>query len=202
VPYSGGALLPPHVQATGAWTPLQAGMATFLVSEVAFFSTLIMTYVYFLSQIKESKPGPAEVFDFPLAIGATVCLLSSSITIHVAEMFMHSGKRAAFLTCWFLTIILGAVFLGCTAVEWTSLIGDHGLTISRNMFGTCYFTVVGFHATHVSVGVLVMCIVFALGVHGRIGPDHPASIQVVSWYWHFVDVVWIVVFTLVYFVGR
>ncbi len=183
-------------------TTHQAGMMAFLVTEVAFFSTLLMAYVYFLRQVVESVPGPAEVFDLPLAIGATICLLSSSFTIHLAEKALHRGQQQAFLGWWGLTIALGAVFLGGTALEWHSLIEEHHLTISRNMFGTVYFTLVGFHALHVTMGVFVMSIVLGLGLRRQVTAANPGGVQLVSWYWHFVDVVWVLVFTLVYLVGR
>ena len=86
--------------------------------------------------------------------------------------------------------------------EWSDLIGKWGLTISRNLFGTTYFTLVGFHALHVSIGVIVMSIVFGLGLKNLITANNQTAVEVVSWYWHFVDAVWLVVFTLVYLVGR
>lgn len=187
---------------TTTWTPQQAGMLAFLLSEVAFFGTLIMTYVYFLRQSVTSSPGPAEVFDMPLVIGATVCLFASSGTVHMAERALHHGWRRGFLAWWSATIALGAAFLAGTAYEWYTLIGHWGLTISRNMFGSCYFTLVGFHATHVTIGVLLMTTLFGLALRGQITRDHAAGVQLVAWYWHFVDAVWVVVFTLVYIVGR
>jgi cytochrome c oxidase subunit 3/cytochrome o ubiquinol oxidase subunit 3 len=183
-------------------TTHQAGMIAFLVTEAAFFSTLLMAYVYFLRQVGESMPSPAEVFDLPLAIGATICLLSSSFTIHLAEKALHHGQQQAFLGWWGLTIALGIIFLGGTALEWQSLIVEHHLTISRNMFGTVYFTLVGFHALHVTMGVFVMSIVLGLGLRRQVTSANPTGVQLVSWYWHFVDVVWVLVFTLVYVVGR
>jgi cytochrome c oxidase subunit 3 len=185
-----------------ALTPNQAGMLAFLFTEVAFFSTLIMTYVYFLRQVTSSVPGPADVFDLKLALIATACLVSSSIAIHLAERALHAGNQQGFLGLWALTIGLGIAFLVCTAIEWHSLIAVHGLTISSNMFGTTYFTLVGFHALHVTIGVLVLTIVLGLGLRGQITARNTTAPQLTSWYWHFVDGVWIVVFTLVYLVGR
>jgi cytochrome c oxidase subunit 3/cytochrome o ubiquinol oxidase subunit 3 len=178
-------------------------MLTFLVSEVAFFGTLIMTYVYFLRQpLPPGDPIPSEVFHLPLVLASSVCLLSSSATIHLAEKALHRSAWRRFLGWWGLTIALGILFLVGTAREWSDLIGTWGLTISRNLFGTTYFTLVGFHALHVTVGVLVMSIVFGLGLRRQITERNRAVVEVVSWYWHFVDGVWIVVFTLVYIIGR
>jgi cytochrome c oxidase subunit 3/cytochrome o ubiquinol oxidase subunit 3 len=93
-------------------------------------------------------------------------------------------------------------FLLGTAYEWNGLIRDHGLTISRNLFGTTYYTLVGFHALHVTIGVLVMLTVLGLALRRQVTVQNASGVQLVSWYWHFVDVVWIVVFTVVYLVGR
>jgi cytochrome c oxidase subunit 3/cytochrome o ubiquinol oxidase subunit 3 len=100
---------------------------------------------------------------------------------------------------WAATIGLGLLFLGGTATEWADLIGKHGLTISTNLFGSTYFTLVGFHAAHVTAGILVLAVCLAVGLRDRLRGE---AVTVVSWYWHFVDGVWLVVFTLVYLVGR
>jgi cytochrome c oxidase subunit III len=195
---------PPPIKPETGPTPGQWGMIAFLVSEVAFFSTLIVTYIVFYG--RDSQPGgsggptPAEVFSLPLVIGTTLCLVSSSVTIHLAERSLHHGT-SLFLQLWGATIGLGVVFLLGTMHEWWGLIYDHGLTISRNLFGSTYYTLVGFHAFHVTVGVIVMSIVFGLAIRGVVG-NKKQTIQLVSWYWHFVDVVWLIVFTLVYLVPR
>ncbi len=130
---------------------------------------------------------------------------------------MRSGSVAAFVGWWSATIVLAIVFLAGTAYEWQTLIYEHSLTISRNLFGTTYYTLVGFHAVHVTVGVIVMLTVLGLVLRtgggwwvagGGKKPNGPATrhltpvTQLVSWYWHFVDGVWVVVFTVVYLVGR
>ena len=127
---------------------------------------------------------------------------ASSATIHLADRALRRSSRRGFLLFWGMTIVLGVLFLCGTAKEWAELIGTWGLTISRNMFGTTYFTLVGFHAAHVTVGVIVMSIVFSLALRRRITEKNPTGAEVVSWYWHFVDGVWVVVFTLVYIIGR
>jgi cytochrome c oxidase subunit 3/cytochrome o ubiquinol oxidase subunit 3 len=185
--------------------PTKAGMLAFLLSEVAFFSTLISTYVVFLHETKTSDPCPAKVFadDMPLMWAATICLLASSVTIHLAEGAMRRGSRESFLGYWGLTILLGATFLAFTAKEWYRLIHlDTPLTISRNMFGSTFFTLVGFHAAHVTVGLIVLSIIWLLALRREVSARNPVGVEVVSWYWHFVDGVWIVVFSLVYWIGR
>jgi len=182
--------------------PAKMGMLTFLLSEVAFFGTLIMTYVYFLHQTSQGEPNPGQVFRLPMVLAASACLFSSSATIHLAGKALRRDSQPTFLGWWGLTIVLGVFFLLGTALEWNDLIGKWGLTMSRNLFGSTYFTLVGFHALHVTIGVIVMSIVFGLALRRQITMRNQTGVEVVAWYWHFVDGVWVVVFTLVYIVGR
>ena len=103
---------------------------------------------------------------------------------------------------WALTILLGVIFLAGTAYEWRELIEEKHLTIGRNLFGTTYYTLVGFHAFHVSAGVVALLIVLGLAFRGQVRAGHALGVELVSWYWHFVDGVWIVVFVVVYLLGR
>jgi len=172
-------------------------MLTFLLSEVAFFSTLIVAYVTFEGE-DTIGPTPGEVLSIPLVIGTTACLLSSSLTVHLATRSLDRGSRSLFCLFWAVTIALGIGFLAGTAYEWYGLIVNDRLTISRNLFGSTFYTLVGFHALHVTVGVITMLIVLGLALARHIGPSHGMAAHLVSWYWHFVDGVWIVVFTVVY----
>lgn len=193
---------PPPVAAEKGLTPGQWGMIAFLCSEVAFFSSLIVAYVVFYGrdQLPDGLggPTPAGVLSLGLVIGTTICLLASSATAHLADRSLRRGSRSVFFWFWSGTIALGAVFLLGTAYEWNALINEHHLTMSRNLFGTTYYTLVGFHAIHVTVGVIVMLIVLALAMRDHLTQKNHESVVLVSWYWHFVDVVWVVVFTVVY----
>jgi cytochrome c oxidase subunit III len=186
-------------------TTHQAGMLTFLVSEVAFFGTLIMAYVYFLRQASQGEPNPSQVFYWPrlwVTVFFSACLFSSSLTVHLAGNALRRQSQQRFLAWWGLTIALGILFLVGTGLEWSDLVRKWGLTIDRNMFGTTYFTLVGFHALHVTVGVTVMGLILGLAWRRQITERNATGVEIVSWYWHFVDGVWVVVFTLVYLVGR
>jgi len=147
-----------------------------------------------------SGPTPREVLETPIFY--TICLLSSSLTIHFAGKLLERGSRGAFLLLWLLTIALGALFLYGTGQEWHRLIYEHGLTISTNLFGTTYYSLVGLHAFHVTAGLIMLSVVLFFGLAGRIGPEHSDRVSVLSMYWHFVDAVWVVVFTVVYVLGR
>ena len=177
----------------------KVGMACLIIGESAIFTIFVIAYLYYIGK-SLSGPTPREVLEPPIFF--TICLLSSSISIHFAEKFLERAKRGAFLAAWFLTILLGGLFLFGTAHEWHHLIYDKGLTISTNLFGTTYYSLVGLHAFHVTVGLIMLLIVLLFGLAGRVAPEHSVRIQVLSMYWHFVDAVWIVVFTVVYIVGR
>jgi cytochrome c oxidase subunit 3 len=177
----------------------QVGMACLIIAESAIFTIFVVAYLYYTGK-SLAGPTPREVLETPIFF--TICLLSSSVTIHLASKFLERGKRGAFLALWFLTIVLGALFMYGTAREWHRLIYEHGLTISTNLFGTTYYSLVGLHATHVTVGLLMLTIVLLFGLAGRVGREQSARIDVLSMYWHFVDAVWVVVFTVVYVLGR
>jgi cytochrome c oxidase subunit 3/cytochrome o ubiquinol oxidase subunit 3 len=189
--------------------PVKVGMLSFLLSEVAFFSTLILVFIWYLGETVRGEPRPSQVFEMPPVLIFTACLLSSSLTIHLAERGLHKDHRATFLLWWGLTILLGAAFLAGTAYEWYGLLNwinpatklPDPLTISRNLFGTTYYTLVGFHAAHVTVGLILLTVIFGLVARSRLGAKSN-GVTVVAWYWHFVDGVWVVVFTLVYLVAR
>lgn len=197
------AILPPRsMPSRTRLTAGQWGIIAFLCSEVAFFSTLIVAYFVFYG--RDSQPGglggpkPSDVLTLSLVIVTTICLLSSSLTVHLADRASRHGGRSAFLLFWIGTIALGTLFLLGTAYEWNELINRHQLTISRNLFGSTYYTLVGFHAIHVTVGVIVMLIVLGIALRDRRLQKKLDAVPLVSWYWHFVDAVWIVVFSVVY----
>ena len=177
----------------------KVGMACLIIAESAIFTIFVVAYLYYIGK-SLTGPTPREVLESPIFF--TVCLLSSSLTIHLASKLLERGKRSAFLALWFLTVVLGALFMYGTVREWHRLIYEHGLTISTNLFGTTYYSLVGLHATHVTVGLLMLTIVLLFGLAGRVGREQSARIDVLSMYWHFVDAVWVVVFTVVYVLGR
>jgi cytochrome c oxidase subunit 3 len=182
--------LPPIAAETNLGT-MRWGMISFLASEAAFFATLIVTYLIFLGKDKVG-PTPAEALSLPLVLCTTLLLLSR----------LRTGNQAGFRLLWTATIVLGTAFLLGTAYEWRELITRHHLTISRNLFGTTYYTLVGFHGFHVTAGVVVMLVMLGLALGRQVTAGNRVGVEMVSWYWHFVDGVWLVVFTVVYLVGR
>ena len=180
--------------------PHKVGMIAFLVSEAAFFSTLVVGYVVYLGK-SIVGPTPREVLSLPLVVVTTACLLLSSYTVHRAERALRAGSDG-FARWWAATAALGVAFLAGTAYEWYELIAVHGLTLGTNLFGTTYYTLVGFHAVHVTVGVVTLLTVLGLWRTGALPGREPIAVTLTAWYWHFVDGVWVVVFTVVYLVGR
>jgi cytochrome c oxidase subunit 3 len=177
----------------------RVGMLSLIAAEAAIFTIFVVAYIFYIGK-SLSGPMPKDVLEVPI-IG-TVCLLSSSLTVHLAVRALRSAKVSAFGLWWFVTIALGGIFLVGTGREWQRLIFEKGLTISTNLFGTTYYSLVGLHAFHVTVGLLALAIGMIFTLLGKVKPEHSERADVFSLYWHFVDVVWVIVFTVVYVVGR
>jgi cytochrome c oxidase subunit III len=177
----------------------RVGMFCLITAEATIFTIFVVAYVYYIGK-SISGPTPREVLELP--IFNTICLLSSSLTIHFAIRALRKGNRGVFTAFWALTIALGAIFLVGTEREWHHLIYDKGLTIQTNLFGTTYYSLVGLHAFHVVLGLLALSLVLAFALLGWVKQEHAERVDVLSLYWHFVDVVWVVVFTVVYIIGR
>src|SRR6267143_2175341 len=177
----------------------RVGMFVLIVAEAAIFTIFVVAYLFYVGK-SLTGPVPKDVLSAPIFY--TICLLSSSLTIHLAAKAVRRGSVRSFGILWFATIALGAAFLYGTAKEWHRLIYRDGLTISTNLFGTTYYSLVGLHGFHVVVGLVSLSIVMALTVLGNVGSEHVERAEVLSLYWHFVDAVWIVVFLVVYVIGR
>ena len=192
----------PMPQPAPSWSLPRRGpvaILLFILAESSLFGVFVAAYLYYIGR-SLTGPTPREVLEFPVLM--TVCLLSSSVTVHLAGRALAKGANARFLGYWLATILLGAAFLAGTAREWHELITVHHLTIRTNLFGSTYYALVGLHASHVIVGLLLLLIVAVFGLAGRVRPEHAERTDVISIYWHFVDVVWIVVVAVVYIIGR
>jgi cytochrome c oxidase subunit 3/cytochrome o ubiquinol oxidase subunit 3 len=174
------------------------GMLSFIIAESAIFTIFVVAYLFYVGK-SLSGPTPREVLEAPIFY--TICLLSSSVTIHLAGQRLERSESRAFLVLWLITIALGALFMVGTALEWRRLIFEHGLTISTNLFGTTYYSLVGLHAFHVTLGLIMLTAVLLVSVAGRTRIES-TRINALSLYWHFVDTVWVVVFIVVYIIGR
>jgi cytochrome c oxidase subunit 3/cytochrome o ubiquinol oxidase subunit 3 len=175
------------------------GMLSLIVAESAIFTIFVVAYIFYLGK-SLSRPTPAEILRVPIL--DTVCLLSSSLTIHFALAALRRGKSSAFLLWWGATLALGLKFIEGTAADWYQMIYRENFSIKTNLFGTSYYSLVGLHASHVTVGLVGLALVFLLALAGKVKRQHAERCETFSLYWHFVDAVWVVVFTVVYLVGR
>jgi len=175
------------------------GMVCLILAESAIFIIFVVAYVFYLGK-SLTGPTPHEVLKLPIV--STICLLSSSVTVHCAVSTLHHAKRSMCSLWLAITVLLGSIFLGSTAYEWYDLIYHDGLTLQTNLFGTTFYSLVGLHASHVIVGLLMLTIALIFSLRGQLEPKHTERLEVLSIYWHFVDAVWVVVFSVVYVFGR
>jgi cytochrome c oxidase subunit 3/cytochrome o ubiquinol oxidase subunit 3 len=185
-----------------AWTlPSRGivGMMCLILAETAIFVIFVVAYIFYIGK-SLSGPTPKDVLELPIL--TTICLLSSSLTVHAAVSALRKGMNRMCSLWLAATVLLGGIFLAGTAHEWYDLIYKHGLTIRTNLFGTTFYSLVGLHATHVVVGLIFLSLALLFSVRGEMKEEHSAKLEVLSLYWHFVDGVWVVVFLVVYVLGR
>ncbi len=175
------------------------GMWAFLASEVMFFTGLIGAYIV-LRQAQPSWPLPSTILNIPLTAVNTFILICSSATLVKGLASAKDGDKEGMQVGLFLTFLLGALFLAIQMHEYDELLHGRGLTPSGNIFGTCFFTLTGFHGMHVFIGVLCMLFVFIKSLRGGYSPAEYRGIEIVGLYWHFVDLVWIILFTILYLI--
>jgi cytochrome c oxidase subunit 3 len=175
------------------------GMLLFITSEVMFFAGLFAAYFNVRANAAQWPPEEfAETLKImPLVGPATVLLILSSFTCQFGVWAIRRGDRTAFLRNFAVTFIIGIVFLGMQMLDYFEL-GHEGLTLSSGTFGTTYYTLTGFHGAHVFGGVIMLGVVLYRGMAGQFSPRHHDAVEAASLYWHFVDVVWILLFSLLY----
>ena len=169
---------------------------TFIGSECMFFGSLIATYLIYKGK-STIAPTPHEILNIPLTSVSAFVLLMSSLTMVLALAGIQRGKMGAARLWLAATASLGMMFVGFQVYEFTHFVHE-GLTLQTNLFGSTFFVLTGFHGTHVFVGVIWLWTLFFLTYTGRIGPKNDLDVEICGLYWHFVDVVWIAIFTLIY----
>jgi cytochrome c oxidase subunit 3/cytochrome o ubiquinol oxidase subunit 3 len=195
----------PSAALTHADSPLShewrgpVGMWCLITAESAIFCIFIVAYLYYVGK-SLSGPMPNDVLRVP--IFDSICLFSSSLTIVWAERAINRGDLGEFRRWLLLTVALGLVFITGTARDWVRLIYVDGLTISTNLFGTTFYSLVGLHAFHVIVGLTGLSIILMFALLGYVRREHAKRIGVFAMYWHFVDAIWAVVLPVVYVIGR
>ena len=176
----------------------RVGMWCLIAAESAIFTIFVVAYLYYAG--KSTGPTPREVLEVPVFI--SICLFSSSFTIVMGEKAIHRGNVKLFTVWLFATIVLGAIFVIGSFREWYRLIYEDGVTVSSSLFGTTFYSLVGLHLSHVIVGLTMLSLVLIFSLLGWVKQEHAARIGVLALYWHFVDTVWVVVLSVVYFIAR
>ena len=185
-----------------AWTlPSRGivGMTCLIIAEAAIFVIFVVAYIFYIGK-SLTGPTPKDVLELP--IFTTICLLSSSLTVHAAVTALQKSKQRLCSLWLAATVLLGGIFIAGTAHEWYDLIYKHGLSIRTNLFGTTFYSLVGLHATHVVIGLILLSVALFFSLSGEMKEEHSEKLEVLSLYWHFVDGVWVIVFLVVYVLGR
>jgi cytochrome c oxidase subunit 3/cytochrome o ubiquinol oxidase subunit 3 len=186
-----------HATSTGL-SNNKLAMWLFLGSECLLFGGLISTYMLYRGR-HEGGPGPSQIFDIPLTSVSSFILLMSSLTMVLA---VNSAKRKddRNTNLWLVvTALLGALFVGGQVYEFTAFYQE-GLGFTTSLFGSSFYTLTGFHGVHVTVGVIMLLALVGMISRNRVTGDKAEVVEMVGLYWHFVDVVWVVIFTLVYLI--
>jgi heme/copper-type cytochrome/quinol oxidase subunit 3 len=174
-------------------------MWVFLGSDCLFFGSLIATYMVYRGQ-SIVGPYPINIIDVPVTTISTFVLLCSSFAMVQALAATNRNDQKG-IQLWLLaTALMGSIFIGFQVFEF-NLFRTEGLRIDTNLFGSTFFTLTGFHGAHVTLGIVWLLSLFIIARKGRLGPDTALDVEVAGLYWHFVDIVWIVIFTLVYLIG-
>jgi heme/copper-type cytochrome/quinol oxidase subunit 3 len=174
------------------------GMWAFIGSECLFFGAFISTYLLYLNRY-EPGPDAATIFDIPFTSVSTFILLMSSLGMVLALAAIQAGDMRGFRTWTLATALMGAVFLSGQVYEFTVFI-EEGLTLTTSPFASAFYVLTGFHGVHVFIGILMLLVLWAASFTGNVGPRQSGAVENVGLYWHFVDVIWIIIFTVVYLI--
>jgi len=174
-------------------------MWAFLGSDCLFFGSLIATYLLYKGRSLVG-PYPADVFNIPYTSVSAFVLLMSSLTMVLALAAIQRGDQRG-LRIWLIaTALLGTVFIGGQYFEFMTFYHHYDLSLTSNLFGTTFYVLTGFHGAHVTVGIIILLSFVVMSFRGRVAPEQHLNIELAGLYWHFVDVVWIVIFTVIYLV--
>ena len=174
-------------------------MWVFLGSDCMFFGALIATYMVYRGQ-SLNGPYPINIIDVPMTTISTFVLLCSSFAMVQALAATNRDDQRGICIWLLATAFMGAIFIGFQIFEFNSF-KNEGLTLGANLFGASFFTLTGFHGAHVTLGIVWLLGMFVLALKGRVGPATALDVEILGLYWHFVDIVWIVIFTLLYLIG-
>jgi len=188
-----------HDTATGISNEKLA-MWWFLGSDCLLFGALISTYLLYQGRAV-SGPTPHDVYNIPFTSVSSFVLLMSSLTMVLAVSAAHRGDERRTRLWLFTTAALGACFIAGQVFEFTSFYNE-GLGYTTNIFASAFYTLTGFHGVHVTFGIIMLLSLLGMSLRGKLGPDKAEAIEIVGLYWHFVDIVWIIIFTVVYLIHK
>ena len=175
------------------------GMWVFLSSEFLFFGALITNYLLYSNRTGFDGIYPAEIYDIPFTSVSSFVLLMSSLTMVLAHNALSRHDQNGARTWLFATAALGAVFLGGQVFEFTEFIVEYGMTLSTNPAASAFYVLTGFHGVHVAIGVIMLLSLWGISRRqGSLSEEQGMNLELVGLYWHFVDIIWIVIFTVVY----
>ncbi len=180
-------------------------MWLFLASDCMFFGTLISTHLVYRKMHPFGPIDPLKIFDIELTTFSTFILLMSSFLMALAVSAMHKGQIKSFRKCTLGVIFFGLIFLGCQVYEFYEFVMIKDLTIMNSLFGSTFFVLTGTHGTHVAIGVIWLVCMLMYSYTGKMTHDHALDVEVMGLYWHFVDIVWLIIFPAIYlieFVGK
>jgi len=202
---------PAHIDTSTGLDSRKMAFWTFIGSECLLFGSLIATYMAYKGNsvkgpcphdgmiLPNGQPCGEGVLNIPLTTFSTFILLMSSVAMVFALYNVQRGERKWGPFWLFMTALGGSIFLGCQVYEFTEFYRE-GMTLHANLFGSTFFVLTGFHGAHVTVGIIYLITLGVMGLRGRIGPERTLNVEIAGLYWHFVDVIWIIIFPLVYLI--
>ncbi len=196
-PADAGHAAPAHPPTTTGLTHNKVAMWLFLGSECLLFGALISVYMFAKSRLPAGEIGPNDVFDIPFTSVSSFVLLMSSLTMVLALSALNRGEERNFRVWIVATALLGGTFIAGQVYEFTVFV-DLGLGYTTNIFGSAFFTLTGFHGAHVTIGIVMLMSALVANLRGRLSPRNAETVEIIGLYWHFVDIVWILIFTIIY----
>ncbi|QGG97176.1 cytochrome oxidase subunit III [Actinomarinicola tropica] len=174
-------------------------MWVFLGSECMLFGGLISTYLLYKDRVPEGGISPRDVFDIPFTSASSFVLLMSSLTMVLALAAIQKADHRRFRLWILTTALLGSTFIAGQIYEFTAFYRE-GLGFTTNIFGSAFYTLTGFHGVHVTIGIIMLLSLLVLSIRGRLSEERSEAVEIVGLYWHFVDIVWILIFTIIYLI--
>jgi heme/copper-type cytochrome/quinol oxidase subunit 3 len=190
----------PHESSTGLINP-KLGMWLFISSDCLFFGAFIATFLLYRDRPGQKGPTPKDVFNIPFTSATSFILLMSSLTMVLALAAIQRGDHRRFRVWIISTALFGATFIGGQIFEFTEFTRK-GLNVSTSVFGSSFYILTGIHGTHVLIGIVWLLSLWGLSMQGQLKTEHAERVEIAGLYWHFVDVVWIVIFTVIYLLPK